>query len=244
MSDLVNEVDRSAKRYDEYIVAEKYLGRTSTFMELIEVREEEAASFYKDKEKPATIQRLGSRVPPERVLGSCSVSAESYTADLPVEPLESPFDVLAETQSARKKARQIKKIKQLINSVIEEPNIYFGQKLASRLRFLYEAVLEDPEEEYVPPESLENFIRLLKSTPNLKYPDVVLTPCNEISAQWRAEPNRHFAVVFLATGEARFVIFTQNPKDPTKIDRLSGITLVDTLMELVKPYGVSDWTIR
>ena len=241
MLNSVNKVDYLVEGYEKSHAAGAYLGNSSTFLDLPEVSEEGAPTFGKEEQKLRVIWRPGLRVPPESDVTSKSVLFESDISDFLADPLGSPFDVLEETLPDRKKARQIKKIKRIIKSIIDKSNIHFARKLVARLRFLYEAVLEDPEEGHVPPESLDNFIKFLQNTTNLKYPDVVLTPTNEISAQWRTAPNRHFAVVFQATGKARFVIFTPNPKDPAKIDRLSGITSVDTLMEVVAPHGVLDW---
>ena len=148
---------------------------------------------------------------------------------------DSPFDKLDE------KLPENEKVKKLIDYVREGSNIKFAHELAVRLNFLHEDVNEDPEEDPISIESLRNFISFLRNTTNLKYPNVVLTPSNEICAQWRTAPNRHFAVVFQPTGEARFVIFTPNPKDPDKIDRLSGITSVDSLMVTVRPHRVLEW---
>ncbi|MCK4728549.1 MAG: hypothetical protein KAT27_06480, partial [Desulfobacterales bacterium] len=159
--------------------------------------------------------------------------------DPPFYASESPFDVLDG------KLADEEKIRKLINYVRDESKIQFAEELAARLNFLYEvAKEEDPDEVPISPESLSNFIGFLQNTPNLRYPSVVLTPSNEISAQWRTAPNRHFAVVFLPTGETRFVIFTPNPGDPDKTDRLSGMTSVDSLMETAQPHRVLDWASR
>ncbi len=152
---------------------------------------------------------------------------------------ESPFDVLDEMLAAEEK------IERLIGFIRDTSNIQFAEELDARLIFLCRAAKEeDPDEVPISPESLSNFIAFLQNTPNLRYPDVVLTPSNEILAQWRTAPNRHFAVVFLPTGEARYVIFTPNRRDPDKIDRLSGITSTDTLMETAEPHGVLEWASR
>lgn len=163
------------------------------------------------------------------------LTLKGHSADPIILTTESPFDELDE------KLTDEEKIKKLIDYVREESNIQFAHELAIRLNFLHEAVNEDPDEVPISTESLRNFISFLRETANLKYPNVVLTPSNEIRAQWRTAPNRHFAVVFLPTGEARFVIFTPNPKDPDKIDRFSGITSVDSLMETVQPHRVLEW---
>ena len=160
-----------------------------------------------------------------------------------LEPLEfyvpeSPFDALDEKLSDEEKIRR------LIDYIRDKSNIQFAPELAARVEFLHQAVMEDPDETPISPKSLSNFIGFLQEALNLRSPDIVLTPSNEIRAQWRTAPNRHFAVVFLPTGEARYVIFTPNLRDPDKIDRLSGTTSVDTLMETAEPHSVLDWASR
>jgi hypothetical protein len=157
-----------------------------------------------------------------------------------LEPLEfyvpeSPFIALDEKLSNEEKIRR------LIDYIRDKSNIQFAPELAARLEFLHEAVMEDPDETPISPESLSNFIGFLQEAPNLRSPDIVLTPSNEIRAQWRTAPNRHFAAAFLPTGETRYVIFTPNLRDPDKIDRLSGTTPMDTLMETAEPHRVLDW---
>lgn len=243
MLNSINTADSLIREYEKYDAAGYHLATTSISPGLFEAKKEGFPTFDEEERKPKLIWRHASHVSPEAEVGSISILVESFL-DTSAKPQESPFDALEERFRDREKIRQIKKIKQKINAIIDETNIRFSRRLAARLHFLYDAVLEDPDEDPVPIESLVNFIRFLQDTPNLKYPEVVLTPSNEISAQWRTEPNRHFAVVFQMTGETRFVIFTPNSKDSKKTDRLSGITSVDTLMELVEPHGVLDWAVQ
>lgn len=151
---------------------------------------------------------------------------------------ESPFAALDEKLSSEEKIRR------LINYIRDKSNIQFAPELAARLEFLHQAVMEDPDEAPISHESLSNLIGFLQEAPNLRSPDIVLTPSNEILAQWRTAPNRLFAAVFLPTGETRYVIFTPNLRDPDKIDRLSGTTSMATLMETAEPHRVLDWASR
>jgi hypothetical protein len=172
-----------------------------------------------------------------------SRAGSPLTLEGALEPLEfyvpkSPFEALDEKLSNEEKIRR------LIDYIRDKSNIQFAPELAARLEFLHQAVMEDPDETPISPESLSNFIGFLQGAPNLRSPDIVLTPSNEIRARWRTAPNRHFAVVFLPTGETRYVIFTPNLRDPDKIDRLSGTTSMDTLMETAEPHRVLDWTSR
>jgi hypothetical protein len=149
--------------------------------------------------------------------------------------VDSPFDELYE------RLPDEDKINRSLVSVSQNKKLSYAQRLADRLRDLYESVLDDPDEEPLTPGSLINFIYFLSETPGLKYPDVTLTPANEIRAQWTTAPNRHFAVSFSSLGDARFVIFKPNPDDPDRIDRFSGITAVNTLIENTRPHRVLEW---
>ena len=150
--------------------------------------------------------------------------------------VDSPFDELYE------RLPDADKINRSLVSITYNKNISYAQRLADRLRDLYESVLEDPDEEPLTPGSLINFIHFLSETPGLRYPEVSLTPTNEIRAQWSTTPNRHFAVSFSSIGDARFVIFKPNSDDPDRIDRLSGITSIATLIETTRPHRVLEWT--
>ena len=150
--------------------------------------------------------------------------------------VESPFDELYE------RLPDEDKISRSLVSVSQNKNISYAQGLADRLRYLYESVLDDPDEGPIPHDSLIYFLLFLSETPGLRYPDVSLTPTNEIRAQWRTAPNRHFAVSFSSKGDAQFVIFKPNSDDPDRIDRLSGITSIATLIETTRPHRVLEWT--
>lgn len=135
------------------------------------------------------------------------------------------------------------KVSEIISYVHSQLKVTFAQQLADRLKFLLEvAKEEDPDEVAISPKSLSNFLGFLQSFPNLKYPTVVLSPDKNIRVQWRAGPNKHFAVEFLTSGDARFVIFSPDPNHPEKTLRLSGLTSVDSLVEIAEPHGVLNWS--
>jgi hypothetical protein len=149
----------------------------------------------------------------------------------------SPFDRIDDF------ADDDKKLTEIIDYIRSQTNISFGQQLANRLEFLVEiAKEEEPEETPIIPESLGYFINLVHSFPNLKYPDVMISPSRNIRVQWQASFNRHFAVEFIEDGDVRFVVFSPNPENPEKTTRLSGITSLDSLLEIAKPYGVLAWS--
>jgi len=172
------------------------------------------------------------------VLLEFDVSSGTYQMAQDTEKItfvDSPFDELYE------RLPDEDKIKRSLVSIKYNKNISYAERLADRLRDLYESVLEEPDEEPLTPGSLINFIYFLSETPGLRYPDVSLTPTNEIRAQWRTASNRHFAVSFSSMGDARFVIFKPNSDDPDRIDRFSGITSIATLIETTRPHRVLEW---
>lgn len=148
----------------------------------------------------------------------------------------SPFEAIEDRLSDDEKVNEIVLY---LNSKV---NISFSKRIADRIKFLFEAAKEEyPEEVAILPESLKNFVSFLQSEPNLKYPDVVLSPEKNICTQWRTAPNRHFSVEFIPNGDARFVIFSPDPKHPDKTNRMSGIVSVDSLMQTAQPHGVLSW---
>ncbi len=161
-----------------------------------------------------------------------------HLADLITPTAESPFDELDEKLTSKEK------IKKLIDYVRKGSKIQFAKELAAKLNFLNKVVDEDPDEDSISIDSMRNFISFLQNTTNLKCPNVALTPSNEIHAQWRTAPNRHFAAVFLPTEETRFVIFTPNSKNPEMTDRISGLTSVDSLLETIQPHKVLEWASK
>jgi hypothetical protein len=165
-------------------------------------------------------------------------TVKGHLVDPTIRVFDSPFDALDE-----KLADEVQ-VMMLIDFIRKGSKIKFAHELANRLYYLHDIVNEDPDEIPISIESLRNFISFLQDTSNLKNPSVVITPSGEIRAQWRTAPNRHFAAAFLPSGDARFVIFKPNPKDPDKIDRFSGITSTDALMETVQPHGILEWAAQ
>ena len=167
------------------------------------------------------------------------LTSESTPEDIIYIKWESPFDKLDEYRDEDEKALRV------ISYIRDQLDADFAQQLANRLKFLFEVSQEEnPDEIAIMSESLSNFVAFLQSETHLKYPNVVLSPSNNIRAQWRTAPNRHFAVEFLNTGDAHFVIFSPDPIHSEKTVRLSGITSIDSLMEIVRPYGVLGWSSR
>lgn len=216
--------------YDNKYLAEKAICATCTLLEIENKGNEEA-----DAPTGFSMQFQGGFAIPNHIYSQTPLTTPDHLTDpIPLIP-GSPFDAIEERMTDKEQ------IEKMICYIRDGSKIEFAHELSARLNFLHESVVEDPEEIPISVESLRNFISFLRNTTNLKFPSVVLTPSNEIRAQWKTALNRYFAVVFLPTGDARYVIFTPNPKNPDKIDRLSGITSIDSLLETAGPHGVLEW---
>jgi hypothetical protein len=207
------------KSFEEYHWAKNL---TANVFEPIDLLYVEIKSRW--KQKIIDVLRSNSSITIEQVVQEAT----------PVEP-ESPFDEIIDRLNDDEKIHEIVKF-------LNQTNMLFSKRLAKRIQFLFEASKEEyPNEGTISPESLKNFVSFLQSFPNLKYPDVVLSPDKNICTQWRIAPNRHFSVEFLTTGDVRFVIFSPDPKHPDKINRMSGIVSVDSLMQTAEPHGILSW---
>ena len=77
---------------------------------------------------------------------------------------------------------------------------------------------------------------------DLKYPNISLTPDDNIYTSWSDEQNKLFSVLFLPNREdARFVIFKPNNRHPKRQIRISGTVTTDILIETVESYNILDW---
>lgn len=149
---------------------------------------------------------------------------------------ESPFEQIEEFQS------DDDRVKETISCLKSNASIHISDRVANRLEFLFEVSKEEePEEIAILPESLKNFISFLNTHKKLKYPDIVLSPSKNIRIQWKEKPRKHFSIEFLPTGDTVFVIFYPDSFHKGKSIRLSGISHIDSLMDVVKPHGVLSW---
>jgi hypothetical protein len=140
-------------------------------------------------------------------------------------------------------------VRELIFQIRKSLSIRYHEILANRLLTLFnDAKEEDSASLGIALGSLRNFHLFLqeytKKYPNLKYPNITLTPDNNIYTSWRGKQNRVFSVHFLPNGITNFVIFKPNDRHPEQPIRLSGMTTSDTLMKTVAPLGVNDWILE
>lgn len=131
----------------------------------------------------------------------------------------------------------------LIFRIRTSTSITYRKRLANRLLTLFnDAKEEDSTSLGIAVDSLRNFYNFLHLHANLQYPNISLTPDDNIYTSWRNEQNKVFSVLFLPNGEdVRFVIFKPNSRHPKQQIRISGTVTTDMLLETVKPYNVLDW---
>jgi len=225
-ADRISTLPDIFEAYEEYVAATTYGG----FGEIETAQESWTLDITGSFFSPASVVSL-------EVVNASPATFEANLKEVVYPAFESPFDKLDELREEDERVREI------ISHIRSHLRADFAHQLASRLEFLVEAAREEyPDEVAILPESLRNFISFLQSGTDLKYPDVMLAPSKNIRAQWRTAPNRHFAVEFLATGDAQFVVFSPDPNHPESTIRLTGLVSIDSLMETVRPHGVLSWS--
>lgn len=154
--------------------------------------------------------------------------------------IEFPTCVSSEKISPGRKSS----VAELITTLRTSTDLPQGNRLAARLEDLIAISEEEfPEQEPISSRSLEDFLIMIRSVPDIAYPEVVLTCEGNIRAEWTKSRNKHFAVEFLGAGEVRFVVFAPDPVKPYNTNRCSGVSTLDSLMDLVRPYRVFDWIV-
>lgn len=119
----------------------------------------------------------------------------------------------------------------------------YHERLVRRLEFLFQAMAEECEAWGADSaESLRKMLQFLQSVPSFRYPTVSVTPSATFRAQWTDGENAHFTLDFLADGQVRFVVFSPDPHHPDRVQRLSGMTSWENVMEIIGPFRVHRWT--
>ena len=156
---------------------------------------------------------------------------ESYI-EIPV--LDRPFEVLLESD--------LKTRKRLMEEVKTLP-LSYAERLYKRICYLNEVTEEEyPSEELISTQSLEGFIKFIKSPVHFKYPDITITPDGNIRIQWQQDKNHHLAVEFISHTEAKYVVFSPDPVHPVKTARISGKVSIDSVIIAIQPFKALEWS--
>jgi hypothetical protein len=149
--------------------------------------------------------------------------------------LGSSFDALVQNELDRDGTDR------LIAYVRTDLAVPYRERLAARLEHLLGAAADDGYA--ISPKSLQNFVRFLGNHPDLKYPDVVVTPAGNFRAEWWRSRRSHIGIEFLPDGESRFVTFAPSPENYARTRRLAGISSADSVMDLVESLKVRRWMV-
>ena len=111
----------------------------------------------------------------------------------------------------------------------------FKTRLMDRLQALVTAFSDDYPGCTVSMDAFDALLSFLETSASPGYPDLTMTPAGKFYAEWRGPENRLLTIEFLESGDARYLLFRPNPKHPQRIDRLTGLTTADALVETITP---------
>lgn len=163
-------------------------------------------------------------------LGTGTLIAES---DRPFERLDEQND-----EGAR--------LRRLLSCVSDFFPASYRDRLVSRVQMLSQELAEEDPGRVPSVESFQALLNFLVANPKLKFPHIVLTADGFFRAEWHRSKDYHLAVTFLLDGDVRFVVFAKRkgarlPSPLAKVDRQSGITSLDRLMEVLAPFAIRRW---
>ena len=119
--------------------------------------------------------------------------------------------------------------------LINLSDLPFKERLLARLASLEVAFAEDYDGGRLSARSGSALVNFLQADRSFGYPDITATPSGDLYAEWRGSNGCKFAIEFLNSGDARFLLFAPNPKHPDRIDRLTGLTTSDALTQTIAP---------
>jgi hypothetical protein len=174
-----------------------------------------------------------------RVGGSRTRTGSADVTNSEPVPDEAPlsdFDVLDELRTPRGQIRR------QIRALRTGSGLSYCERLAGRLDLLLDAV-EEEEETWAEdsPDSLRQMLLFLETVPHLRCPTITVTPSMTFRAEWRSGLDKHLAVDFLPDGQARFVVFSPDPRHHNRVQRVSGIVSRPDVNRAIEPYKVHRW---
>lgn len=136
-----------------------------------------------------------------------------------------------------------KELSDLISQIRDLTEARHAERIALRLDYLRNNFAEDEAgERDISADSLRDFIKFLNLHPNIRYPEITLTPSGNVYIRWKGEHKSLFSILFLSSQNVQFVVFAPNERHPEIINHISGTETVDTVLEkLDKAYGVASW---
>lgn len=134
----------------------------------------------------------------------------------------------------------------LISQIRFSQNISHAERISNRLSDLRGMVRdEDGENADLSAESIQSFFSFLKMYPNIRYPDITLTPAGHIYSRWKGDNGSLFSVEFLPDFKVGYVVFAPTPRHSSELSRNSGIDFVDTVFSRINAaFAISVWVLE
>src|SRR3972149_2712860 len=144
-------------------------------------------------------------------------------------------DLLVSQSTANKKridyVNSWENVENIILQIRFSQLIRYGERISNRLSDLRRAVREeDGEDAEISADSLRGFISFLKMYPNIRYPDIALTPDGNIYARWKGDRGALFSVEFLPDSKVGYVVFSPLLNRAGELSRHSGIDSVENAL--------------
>lgn len=137
-------------------------------------------------------------------------------------------------------------VENLISRIRLSQNMLHAERTSNRLRNLRDTIREeDGNDEDISAESIHSFFLFLKMHPNIRYPDITLTPDGNVYSCWKGDNGSLFSVEFLPDSRVGYVVFAPSLRHGNELSRNSGIDFVDTLFDRVNAaFGISAWVLE
>ena len=134
----------------------------------------------------------------------------------------------------------------LISRIRFSKQIFHSERISNRLTDLRCMIREEEGEMAdISVDSLRTFFSFLKMHPNIRYPEITLTPDGDIYSRWKGDEGALFSVEFLPDSNVGYVVFASNPRHPGEVSRNSGTDFVDTVFEQINAaFGISAWILE
>lgn len=134
-------------------------------------------------------------------------------------------------------------VENLISHIRLTRKINHAKRISTRLNDLRSMVLEETgENEDLSKESVRSFFSFLKMHPNVRYPDITLTPDGNIYSRWKGNNGALLGIEFLPDFKVAYVVFVPAPSHAGEVTRHSGIDFTDTVFKKINAaFSVAEW---
>lgn len=137
-------------------------------------------------------------------------------------------------------------VENLISRIRLSSHMLHVERISNRLRDLRRTIREeDGESADISADSIHSFFSFLKMHPNIRYPDITLTPDGHVYSRWKGDNGSLFSAEFLPNSRVGYVVFAPTARHGGELSRNSGIDFVDTIFDRVNlAFGISTWVLE